>query len=85
MLELVYRKAALKALARMPKGVRGRMIAALRSIARNPAGYRGDWKPLAGSEYWRLRIGGYRAICEVREDRLLLLVLKTGPRGDIYK
>ena len=85
MLELVYRKSAVKALARVPRGPRQKMLKALRAIARNPDGYRGDWKPLSGSSFWRLRMGGYRAICEIERERLVLLVLKVGPRGDIYK
>ena len=45
----------------------------------------GDWGPLSGSPYWRLRIGDYRAICAIEKDELVLLVLKVGPRGGIYK
>ena len=85
MLELVYRKSAVKALARMPRGPRQKMLKALRAIARNPGGYRGDWKPLSGSDFWRLRVDGYRAICEIRQQQLVLPVLKVGPRRDTYK
>ncbi len=60
------------------------MIQELEQIAADPSRYRGDWKRLAGSGYWRLRVGRYRAICDVRDDELVVLV-HTGPRGDIYK
>jgi len=43
------------------------------------------WKRLQGSEFWRLRVGDWRAICDLREGELVLLVLKIGPRGDVYK
>lgn len=34
---------------------------------------------------YRLKIGGYRAIFEDRNDKLVVFVIKIGPRGDIYK
>ena len=69
----------------MPVKIRRKMQVELKSIAENPVEYEGDWKPLVGSEYWRLRVGGYRAIGDLQDGRLVLLVLKAGPRGDIYK
>jgi mRNA interferase RelE/StbE len=80
-----YSKTAAKALAKMPKKAAGAIQAELTKVAANPATYRGDWKPLQGSSFWRLRQGRYRAICEVRGDQLLILVLKVGSRGDVYK
>lgn len=85
MLALRYAKPALKVLLKMPAGLARRMQDELRSIAIDPNAYRGDWKPLQGSDYWRLRVGDWRAICEIRNGELVLLVLKIAPRGDIYK
>ena len=39
--------------------------------------------PLRG--LWRLRIGDYRAICDIQEGKLLVLVLEGGHRGDVYR
>lgn len=61
------------------------MIDELAHFADDPVRYSGDWKNLAGSNYWRLRVGQYRAICDLREDELVLLVVHAGPRGDAYK
>lgn len=85
MLELRYAKSALKALLKMPAGVAQRMRSELLSIASDPTAYRGDWKPLQGSAYWRLRIDDWRAVCEIRDGELVLLVVKIAPRGDVYK
>lgn len=84
-MRLVYRKGALKALLRMPAPVRKRMVWELERVAEAPTAYRGNWKRLQGSPYWRLRVGGYRAICALEDDELVLLVLKVGARGDEYK
>lgn len=33
---------------------------------------------------WRYRIGDYRLICALREEQVLVLVLKVGHRRDVY-
>lgn len=85
MLTLRFAKPADKVLAKMPRGIARRMVEELKAVAAAPAAYRGDWKPLQGSVFWRLRVGDWRAICDVRGDELVLLVLKVAPRGDAYK
>lgn len=85
MFTLRFAKSAEKALAKMPRGIARRMLAELKSVAAGPSAYRGDWKPLQGSEFWRLRVGDWRAICELRDGELLLLVVKVAPRGDAYR
>jgi mRNA interferase RelE/StbE len=34
---------------------------------------------------WRYRVGDYRLICRLEEDRLIVLVLKVGHRREIYE
>jgi mRNA interferase RelE/StbE len=84
-LALRFAKPALKALLKMPKGIAARMRSELDAIAADPSSYRGDWKPLHGGEFWRLRIGDWRAVCELRGGELVLLVVKIAARGDVYK
>ena len=33
---------------------------------------------------WRYRVGDYRLVCEVANDRLVVLVLAVGHRKDVY-
>lgn len=80
-----YSKQSLKTLVKMPAGIAKKIQAAMLEIANNPAAYRGDWKPLEGSEFWRLRVGAWRVICDVQDGELVVLVLKIAPRGDVYK
>ena len=85
MYSLKYKKSALKALKKAPRPVAERIMSELEAIALDPDNYRGDWKPMKGKPYWRLRQGGYRAICSFDNGELILLVLKVGARGDVYK
>lgn len=85
MFEVVYRKSALKTLAKMPKSIAERFLDAFSQMAdgMNTDGL--SIKPLQGQEGFRLRIGDYRAIYTVEADRLIIEVIKIGSRGDIYK
>lgn len=44
-------------------------------------------KPLSGqlSEFWRYRIGDHRVICELQDEKLVVLVVRVGHRKEIYK
>lgn len=85
MYQILFKKSAIKGLRRMPRKIAGRIISELERIASSPLNYSGDWKKLSGSSYWRLRVGRYRAICDLHDDELVLLVIHIGPGGDVYK
>lgn len=34
---------------------------------------------------WRYRIGDYRAICKIEDDRIVILVLEVGHRREVYR
>ncbi|WP_273204775.1 type II toxin-antitoxin system RelE family toxin [Marinobacter subterrani] len=83
--KLTYKKSALKALRKMPGSQAQKMHQELVIMARDPYTYTGDWKPMKGQPFWRLRQGSYRAICSIDDGELVVLVLKVGARGDVYK
>lgn len=37
------------------------------------------------SGQWRYRIGDYRLICQIEDDRLVILALNIGHRSEVYK
>jgi mRNA interferase RelE/StbE len=36
-------------------------------------------------EYWKYRVGDYRMICRIEDERILVLVLRIGHRREIYR
>lgn len=36
-------------------------------------------------EFWKYRVGDYRLICKIEDDRLFVLVLRVGHRKEIYR
>ena len=44
-------------------------------------------KPLEGrlSNYWRYRVGNYRLIADIQDDKIIILIVNVDKRNDIYK
>lgn len=34
---------------------------------------------------WRYRVGNYRLVCEIEDDKLVILVLRIAHRKEVYK
>jgi len=43
--------------------------------------------PLQGQlrEYWKYRVGDYRVLCALQDERLVALVVKIGHRSEVYR
>lgn len=85
MYELTYLKRAERALLAMPRTTALLIRDKLRHLALDPYAPNNSVKKLQGREGYRLRVGNWRIIYEIREDRLVILVLNIGARGDIYR
>jgi mRNA interferase RelE/StbE len=80
------KKSALKFIKRQD-AVRQRQIKELIDLlSKNPYAAP-NIRPLEGfkEKIYRIRFGQFRLIYEVKEDELVILVLKIGSRGDVYK
>ncbi len=56
---------------------------AIRKLGDNPR--HAGTRKLTGREAWRLRVGRYRVIYQVFDDRLVVSVISVGHRRDIYR
>lgn len=55
-------------------------IALLADDPRPPAS-----RPLTGRPAWRVRVGDYRVIYTIEDDRLVVVVIAIGHRRDVYR
>ena len=85
--DVVFTRAAERASARLDRQVANRIEAELDSLAREtrPEQYvkrlKGNDKP----PFYSLRVGNYRVILQIHDDRLVILVIEIGPRDSIYR
>jgi mRNA interferase RelE/StbE len=44
-------------------------------------------KPLRGDkgELWRYRVGDYRLICDIQDEKLTVLLVEVGHRKEVYR
>lgn len=76
--------AALKQLEKVPLRVRQRIIRSIESLSEDPR------PPMASKltgheDFYRIRVGDYRVVYEVEDDRLVVLVLRVAHRKDAYR
>jgi mRNA interferase RelE/StbE len=84
--QIVFRRAAEKALERLPAARRRQIIGRIERLASASTSRSLDIKPLErGSGLFRLRVGDYRVLFSVDEaaDRVTIELLRG--RGDVYK
>ena len=75
---------AQRTLSRITKLDQDRIAAAIpRRLADDPRPH--SVKKLTGREAWRIRVGDYRILYEIHDDRLVVLVVEIGHRRQIYR
>lgn len=86
--QAVYRvlttKSFEKALAKLPSNLQKRIVDRIKEIAVSPYSPNSNLTKLQGRDGYRLRVGNWRIIYDLDDDRLVMLVLDVGPRGGIY-
>jgi mRNA interferase RelE/StbE len=73
-----------KAMARLPANWQKRILAKIREVAVNPYAPNSNITRLQGRDAYRLRVGDWRVIYELLDDRLVMLILEVGHRGRVY-
>jgi len=71
-------------LAKLPVNWRWRIVAKIREVAADPYAPNNNLGKLQGRDGYKLRIGNWRVIYELYDDRRVMEVLEVGPRGGIY-
>jgi len=77
-------RTAEKQLRRIAKRHRVRLVEVIRGLADRPRPH-GTRKLQGYDDVYRIRVGQYRVVYEILEDRVIVIVLKVGHRKDIYK
>jgi mRNA interferase RelE/StbE len=73
-----------KAIARLPMNWQKRIVAKIKEVAVNPYAPRNNLTKLQGREAYRLRVGDWRVIYELHDERFVMVILEVGPRGGVY-
>lgn len=83
--ELELSKSAEKFLNRTDRNTKTRIIDALELLTEDPYSYTGVETITNAKGVFRIRVGKYRILYEIFNDRLLVYIEDIDSRGDIYK
>ncbi len=86
MYTLQYSDKATKQLKKLDKGTQKLILTWIANNLENCENPRIKGKGLTAnlSGEWRYRVGDYRIICDIRDDKLMILALSIGHRKSIY-
>lgn len=81
-----YSKQAIKELKKLDRFTRQMIYSWIDKNLSNCEDPRQHGKALTANRkgQWRYRIGDYRLICDIQDDKLVILALTVGHRRDIY-
>jgi mRNA interferase RelE/StbE len=85
MYRIVFTKQANRTLRKMSRNTAGLIREKLDQLAQDPYARNPNLTRLQGRPGYRLRVGDWRVIYELEDDRLVILVLKIAPRGGAYR
>ena len=80
--EVTFSDFADKQLSKLPLDVQDRIISTIKRIQIRPYSH---VKKIVGSKYFRLRVGDYRVIMDIIDNKLIMHVVELGHRKNIYK
>ena len=80
-----YTKQATKTLLKIPVELRNTIHRKMEQIATNPFDHHPNVITLQNRDSYRLRVGDWRIVYEVHQDRILIIVLKIALRKEIYR
>jgi mRNA interferase RelE/StbE len=85
MYQIEYQQQAIKTLLKMPRDTARLIRTKIELLAQSPYTANNNVKKLEDIGGYRLRIGDWRVLYEIIDERLILVVVKIKPRGDAYK
>jgi mRNA interferase RelE/StbE len=80
-------RTAEKQILRLDRTVQKRILDFLRGRLHTAQNPRLSGRPLRGDKkgLWRYRVGDYRLICDIQDERLTVLLLRVGHRKEAYR
>jgi mRNA interferase RelE/StbE len=79
-------RSAQKEFDRLPAKLRTKVTEALSLLSQHPYSELLNVKRLkVGNQLYRIRLGDYRIVYEIRDEALVVVVIKIGHRSDVYK
>ena len=81
--KILFRHSVARDLRAIPKQDLRRILTTINALSEEPRPV--GMEKLSGQEKCRVRQGNYRIIYEIRDDEVVVVVVKVGHRKDVYR
>jgi mRNA interferase RelE/StbE len=82
--KVLFKSSADRQLRKLPETLQRRIVGTVETLAQDPRPS-GVVKLTGCENLWRIRVGDYRVVYEIHDDRLIVLVLRVANRKDVYR
>jgi mRNA interferase RelE/StbE len=82
--KIKIKETALKVLRKAEKKTSARVWTAISKLANEPRPA-GSKKMVGPDDLWRIRVGDWRVIYQIRDHELIVLVARIGQRKEVYR
>ncbi|HEV8069753.1 MAG TPA: type II toxin-antitoxin system RelE/ParE family toxin [Planctomycetaceae bacterium] len=82
--QVLFAPAADRQLRKLPQAVQKRIVRSVEGLQANPR-LPGAIKLQGEHDLYRIRAGEWRVVYQIADDRLVVLVVRIGHRGDVYR
>ena len=81
--KIEFKKSAVKELYSIPKNELEKLITQIHNLAENPRPV--GCKKLSKDEKYRIRVGNYRILYLIEDNKLTIFIVKVGHRKNVYR
>ncbi len=81
--KIEFKKSASKELNSLPNKEIKKILNSIDQLSKGPRS--ANSKKLSASEYYRIRVGDYRILYEVKDQILIIYIIKIAHRKDVYR
>lgn len=87
-MQIEFDPGSLDDLRKLDRRILQRLLGFLRCRVATTDNPRSIGEPLSGARlgsYWKYRVGDWRIICDIQDQRVVVRVLRIGNRHDVYR
>lgn len=85
MYSILYSPGALKDIKDFPVDIAKKIVSSIKEISDNPKTHVKNLKGFPKSPLYSLRVGDYRVIMSIEDEKLIVFVIEAGHRSKIYR
>lgn len=82
--KIEWKRSAVKQLEKLPRQMISKVVAAVDSLSSNPYP-QGVRKLVSTENSYRIRVGDYRVLYNIVENKLVIEIIRVGHRRDVYR